>query len=111
MGRQIDLEPGTTEVTVEDPNRTAVERRDLSDDRQSESTPPGIPISRGIESDEPLEDVLSLGRIDPDPVVVDAQDRAPAHLLERETDDAARVSSRVVGEVPDEPLELLARLR
>ena len=42
-----------------------------------------------------------------DPVVVDTEDRAPADLLEREANPPAGVSCGILGEVPDEPFELL----
>src|SRR5688572_4028718 len=107
MTGKTHLELGSAQFAVHDRDRSPVERGDLSNDGQPESAAAGIPVPRLVEPDETVEDVLSLRIVDPRAVVVDAENHLTVPLSQGEGDRGARVPSGVVGQVADEPSELL----
>ncbi len=108
MARESNLEPGSSENAFDDIDGPSVERSDLPDDRQPEAAPAGVPISSLVEPDEPVEDPDPLLALDPRSVVVDAEHHLSVPLEQGEGDRRAGVSSRVLGQVADQPSELLA---
>jgi hypothetical protein len=108
MAGKAHLEPDAAQPTLDDHDGSAMERSNLSNDGQPESAAAGISVPRLVETDETVEDVLSLRLVDPCAVIVDAEDNLTVALGQGESDRRARMPDGVVGEVADQPSELLA---
>ena len=109
--REPHLESGSSEAAVDDVDGASVERRDFSDDRQSEPAPTGIPITGLVEPDEPVEDPVSLLIVDPAPSSSTRSTTSPSRSDRVESDRRVGMPSRIVGQVADQPPELFTVTR
>src|SRR5262249_62091291 len=97
-GGEADREAAAAARAAVNLQRTAVGHDDRAGDGQTEPAAARVAVSSFVEPHEGLEDAPGVGRVDPDPGVLDDERHTVARLLERDRHAAAgrRVLDRVV---------------
>lgn len=104
--RQLNLKSRPAERRVFHRNPSPMGGRDLRDDGQSQSTSARVTVTRLVQTNESLEDPVSILLWDPLSVVVDVEDGGAVVLPKRQGDRAPAVPGCIVGEISEQLREL-----